>query len=276
MTKLPSLDFHCHGCIAQGRPEEIRASLEECYSRLGQRLPERVEVHLFDTQSQQATFLECEKEKRGITTWGDEAFICSHDAWLGHPRLLICIERLFALSPIARLGTIRHEAAHTVLHGAPIYYVFPIPADCIKMAQTKGVSSVVLQQVLYYCAIAVKDFEVTRLLLHQGYRECQVAFAEAQFTPSDEDRLAWLLAKDHLQTRLLFFTAQLKPLLLAWLLKVAELFHLEKSTEAMLDYLESEQRKQLLDMATNIASQLGENTHDNVRSALRQSLQMLL
>jgi len=276
MPRLPSLYFHCHGYIAQGSIEEIRTSLEECYPRLGQRLPERVEVHLFDTQSQQATFLECEKEKRGITTWGDEAFICSHDAWLGHPRLLVCIERLLALSPIVRLGTIRHEAAHTVLHGAPIYYVFPIPADCIKMAQTKGVSSVVLQQVLYYCAIAVKDFEATKLLLHQGYRECQVAFAEAQFTPSDEDRLAWLLAKDRPQARLLFFTAQLKSLLLAWPLEVAGLFHLEQSTEAMLGYLEPEQRKQLLDMATNIASQLGENTHDNARSALRQSLQMLL
>jgi hypothetical protein len=38
MTKLPVLDFYCHGYVAQDALQEIRGTL-----------PEKVEVHLFDT-----------------------------------------------------------------------------------------------------------------------------------------------------------------------------------------------------------------------------------
>ena len=276
MAKLPQLDFHCHGHVTQAQLQEIRGNLEECYPRLGRWLPERVEVQLFDTPAQLAAFLESEKAELGITTSGDDAFICSHDAWRGSPRLLICIERLFALSPIARLGALRHEAAHTVLHGALAYYVFRIPPDCLELAQAGGLQLTVLQQVLYYCATAVKDFEVTRLLLHLGYRECQVAFAGVQFIPSDEDKFAWLLARYHPQARLLFFTGQLKMLLSGWPLEVAGLMQLEGSTNSMLNYMEPDERKWLLGAAISIAKQLGEDTHNNVRLTLRQILRELL
>ncbi len=276
MAKLPLLDFHYHGHATQDELQEIRGNLEECYPRLGPRLPERVEVRLFDTSAQLAAFLDSEKAELGITTSGDDAFICSHDAWHGSPRLLICIERLFALSSLARLGTLRHEAAHTVLHGALAYYVFRIPPDCLELVKAEDMDLTVLQQVLYYCAIAVKDFEVTRLLLHQEYRECQVAFAAVQFLPSDEDKLAWLLAKSHPQARLLFFTGQLKMLLLGWPLEVAGLMQLEGSTDSMLNYMEPDERKRLLGTAISIAKQLGEDTHNNVRLTLRQVLRELL
>lgn len=276
MTKLPLLDFHYHGHITQDELQEIRGTLEECYPRLGRWPPKRVEVHLFDTPVQIAAFLASEKTELGIRTFGEDAFICSHDAWRGFPRLLICVERLFALSPIARSGAIRHEAAHTVLHGALAYYVFRIPTDCLELAQGKGMDLAVLQQVLYYCATAVKDFEVTTLLLHQGYRECQVAFVAAQFSPSDEDKLAWLFARHYPQARLLFFTGQLKTLLLEWPLEVVGLMHLQEATDSMLNYLEPEERKRLLGMAVNIAKQLGDDTHNNVRLTLRQVLLELL
>ena len=276
MTRLPVLDFHCHGSITQDELREIRGILEECYPQLGRWLPERVEVRLFGRPVQLATFLESEKAELGIKTSGDEAFICSHDAWRGFPRLLICLERLLALSPTARLGALRHEAAHTVLHGSLAYYVFRLPPSSVELAQAKGMELPLLQQVLYYCAVAVKDLEVTRLLLHQGYRECQVAFAQAQFLPSDEDKLAWLLAKHHPQARLLFFTGQLKALLLGWPLEVAGLMQLERFTDSMLNYMESDERKRLLDAAIGIAKQLGQDTHNNVCLTLRQVLRELL
>ena len=276
MTKLPLLDFYCHGNITQDELEEIRSNLEECYPRLGRWLPERVEVKLFDTPARLAAFLESEKTELGITTLGDDAFICSHDAWRGTPRLLICTERLFTLPTMARLGALRHEAAHTVLHGALAYYVFRIPPDCLELAQAKSIDLTILQQVLYYCAIAVKDFEVTRLLLHQGYRECQVAFAGEQFLPSEEDKLAWLLARHHMQARLLFFTAQLKILFPGWPLEAAGLMPLQRYADSMLNYMEPEERNQLIDVATGIAKQLGEDTHNNVRLTLKQVLQEFL
>jgi hypothetical protein len=254
----------------------MRCALEECYPRLGRWLPEKVEVHVFDTGAQMAAFLAGEKAELGIGTSGDDAFICSHDAWRGSPRLLICAERLFALSPIARLGALRHEAAHTVLHGALAYYVFRVPKDCLELARAKGMELAILQQVLYYCATAVKDFEVTRLLLHQGYRECQIAFVETQLSPSYEDELAWFLARHHPQGKLLFFSSQLKTLFLGWPMETAGLLHLESAIDSMLNYLESEERRQLLSMAARIAEQLGDDTHNNVSLTLGRVLLELL
>jgi len=276
MTKLPLLDFYYHGNIAQDNAREIRNILEECYTHLSDWLPEKVEVRLFATSVQLSTFVGAEKSELGIRTLGDEAFICSHDAWHGSPRLLICMERLFALSPLARVGTLRHEAAHTVLHGGLAYYVYRIPPECLELARARGMELTLLQQVLYYCATAVKDFEVTRLLLHQGYRDCQIAFAQAQFLASEEDKLAWLLAKHHPQGRLLFFTGQFKVLLLSWPVEAAGLMPLESYTDSMLSYLDPAERKQLLSLSRSIAEQLGGDTHDNVRLALRQVLQRLL
>ena len=276
MIKLPAIDFHCHGQVAQDELREIRNTLEECYPRLGRWLPERVEIQLFETPVQLATFLEVEKAALGIKTLGDEAFICSHDAWHGYPRLLICTERLFVLPPMARWGALRHEAAHTVVHGALVYYVFRLPHDCVELAQAKGMGLPLLQQVLYHCATAVKDFEVTKLLLNQGYRECQLAFAQTQFLLSEEDKLAWRLAGHHPQGRLLFFTGQLKTLLLGWPLEVAGLMQLGKYTDSMLSYVETDGRKQLLGLAVGIAEELGDDTHSNVRLALQRVLQELL
>ena len=276
MAKLPLLDFHSHGAVSQDKRQEIRNALEECYLRLGQRLPERVEVHLFETQVQLGAFLETEKAELGIQTTGDEAFICSHDAWRDFPRLLICVERLFSLATLARLGTIRHEAAHTVLHGALVYYIFQIPPDCVELAQAKGMDLNLMQQVLYFCATAVKDFEVTRLLLRKGYRGCQLALAKAQFLPSDEDKLAWSLTQCHPQGVLIFFAAQLKTLLLGFALAAAGLMQLEESTDSMLNYIESEERRRLLGLVASIDGELGDDTHDNVRLALQKVLRELL
>ncbi len=276
MPKLPLLAFHCQGHVTQDEVREIRSTLEECYVRLNRELPERVEVHLLDTPTRLATFLEGEKAELGIKTSGDEAFICSHDAWRGFSRLLICMERLSALSPAARLGALRHEVAHTVLHGALAYYIFKLPRDCLELARVKDVDMSVLQQVLYHCAIAVKDFEAVSLLLHQGYGECQAAFARSQFLPSDEDKLIWLLAKSHPQARLLFLTGQLKILLMAWPLKLAGLIELEGYVDSMLSYIEPDERERLVCLTTSIAEELGEDTHDNVRLALMQALQELL
>ena len=276
MTELPLLGFHCHGQVTQDEVGEVRSILEECYIRLSRWLQEQVEVHLMDTPTRLAMFLQSEKAELGIETSGDEAFICSHDAWRGFPRLLICMERLSALSLVARLGVLRHEAAHTVLHGGLAYYVFRIPRDCLKMARDKGVGTAVLQQVLYYCATAVKDFEATELLLRQGYEECQVAFAQTQFLPSEEDKLAWLLAKSHPQARLLFLTSQLKTFLMAWPLKLVGLIDLERSIDSMLNYIEPGERERLLSLATNIAEELSQDTHTNVSRALGQVLQALL
>jgi hypothetical protein len=273
MKHLPLLEFHYHGSSAQEYEQAIRAVLDETYPNLGQWLPPKVEVHLFSNAGELTAFIQNEKTQLGITTLGDESFICSHDAWHGFPRLLICTARLSALPPLARLGALRHEAGHTVLHGGLAYYVFRVPQDCLRMAQAFGLDNAGLQQVLYFCAIAVKDFEVTRLLLNAGFRDCQVAFAGIQSSKNMDDELAWLLAKSHPLARRLFFASQLKTLLLGWPLAEARLIALKEMTDSMLSYMQPEERKLLIETAEGIVNQLGQKTHDNVSLTLRLVLQ---
>ena len=64
-------------------------------------------------------------------------------------------------------------------------------------------------------------------------------------------------------------------LLLGWPLDVAGLMQLERSVYSMLNYMELGERKRLVGTAINIAKQLGEDTHNNVRLTLRQALQEL-
>ena len=82
MTKLPLLDFHYHGHVIQDQEQQIRRTLEECYMHLGHWLPESVDIRLFDTPVQLATFVEGEKAELGIKTLGDGAFICSQSRGL--------------------------------------------------------------------------------------------------------------------------------------------------------------------------------------------------
>jgi hypothetical protein len=274
MTKLPILEFYCYGQVSQDDLHEIRNILEECYSRLGegQKIPDRVEVRLFKTSDQSLEFLQKEKKELGIGTSGDEAFICSHDAWRGYSRLSVCLERLNTLSPIARLGALRHEVAHSVLHGGPEYYTVRIPEDCVELARTKGMAPALLQQVLYYCAIAVKDFEVTRLLLKSGYSECQVAFIESVFIPGEEDKLAWSLLSSHPQGKFIFFYSQLKTLLTGISLEIAGLVELERWNDQMLFYVSPKERRHWLVFARNLALQLDDITQENIQLVLRSVL----
>jgi hypothetical protein len=269
MRNTPLLDFHHHGNITADEERDIRHILDECYQHFGHGLPERVEIRLFEGPALLGGFLQAEKAQLGIKTLGDEAFICSHDAWHGFPRVLICMERLSSLPVAAQRGALRHEAAHTVLHGSLACYVVRIPPDCVELARAKDIQAEHLQQVLYYCATAVKDFEVTRLLLHHGYQECQLAFAQFHFLPSDEDRLAWFLAKGNPLGRLLFFAGQLKVLLLGLPLETAGLLQIDSYVDSMLGYLKPDERRHLLDLARSTAEHLGSDTHDNICLALR-------
>src|SRR4030043_2404078 len=110
-----------------------------------------------------------DKIRLGITTGGDEEFICSHDAWRGYPRVICCVEKLAKLNKLARPGAIRHEAAHSALHGSLEYYIFRIPDDCRHTAEIKALDSAVLDQALYYVSVAVKDFEATRFFIQHSF-----------------------------------------------------------------------------------------------------------
>lgn len=137
MTKLPLLDFHHHGCVTQDKLEEILGTLKECYSRLGQWLPERVEVQLFDAPVQLIAFLQSEKVELGVKTFGDEAFICSHDAWRGSPRLLVCSEKLFCTLSHGKTGCPQARGGKVALTATNYSNEIPLVYCCLSFLKSK-------------------------------------------------------------------------------------------------------------------------------------------
>jgi hypothetical protein len=267
------LDIIPEGNVQEQLSSKIRHILEDCYERLGTPISQKVQLCLFDSGERMQRFFEQQKSELGISTVGDEEFILSHDAWQGFPRLVICVERLTKLSRLAALGAIRHEVAHTILHGSIEYYILRIDSDTLALAKSRGISSDVLRQIAYLVSIAVKDFEATRLLVNHDYIQCQIAFALEQLTATEEDRLTWLLARSNEQAKILCLTAFLKPLLFIQpLWRDLENQGLLQPLVTSFLQCTGEEGEGLQQMVELIASKLGNNTQENVHLALAEVL----
>lgn len=277
------LNIITSGNIPWSFKKEIENTFRDCYRRFVPRVPYKVEIHVVDREPNMRALLKEDKLRLGITTSGDEEFICSHDAWRGYPRVICCLEKLAKLNKLARLGAIRHEAAHSALHGSLEYYIFRIPEDCRHTAAIKGLDSPVLDRALYYVSVAVKDFEVTRFLVQHDFIGCQFTFALEWLRPSAQDKSTWKLAQTNRQAKFIYLTTLLKPTLFAHPLlalprsKKISLEHqvqLARRVEELLEHLGSAEQNRLLQVTNMIVEDATEDTHRNVDSALRQAMNL--
>lgn len=187
---------------------ETLSLIKACYSHLDPHDVKIVDLYLFQRSSTMNAFLNSEKKRIGVASSPyDSSFIATHDAWHGTPRIMISFERLLTLPRLIRIGSINHETAHTVLHGSPEYYIFPVPHGLITMSIAPRQS---VLDILYLISIAVKDYEVTRLLIRSDYIENQIAYCRHLLEPSEDDVLAWRLAELNKTARLLVLTSILK------------------------------------------------------------------
>ena len=270
------------GNIPWSLKRDIENIFRDCYRRFGSRVPYKIEIHVVDKEPSMRALLKEDKVRLGIATSGDEEFICSHDAWRGYPRVICCVEKLAKLNKSARVGAIRHEAAHSALHGSLEYYIFRIPDDCRHTAEIKGLDLPVLDQVLYYVSVAVKDFETTRFLIQHDFVGCQFAFALEWLQPSEKDKATWKLAQTNRAAKFIYLTTLLKPTLFAHPLlalprssKGISLEHqvqLARRVEELLEHLGSAEQNKLLQVANMIVEEATEDTHKNIDSAMRQAM----
>lgn len=278
------LNIITSGNIPWGLKRDIESIFRDCFRRFGSRVPYKVEIHVVDREGNMRALLKEDKLRLGITTSGDEEFICSHDAWRGYPRVICCVEKLAKLNRLARPGAIRHEAAHSAIHGSLEYYIFRIPDDCRHTATIKALDSAVLDQALYYVSVAVKDFEATRFLIQHDFISCQFAFALDLLQPSERDKSDWKLVQTNRQTKFIYLTTLLKPILFAHPLlalprssKGVSLEHqvqLARRVEELLEHLGSAEQNKLLQVANMIVEDATEDTHKNVDSAMRHAMNL--
>jgi hypothetical protein len=176
--------------------DRIVEIMEECYGRLAPHEVALVDLYVFERSSSVDAFTAKEYEEVGVVSASfDELFFAMHDAWRGTSRIILCLERMKKLPKLVQVGGVRHEVGHSVLHGSLRYYLLSLPPALLDLADRFDVSSQYATNLLYLISIAVKDYEVSRLLYERGYVEDQVAYAKHLLTVAESDVLSWEMSR---------------------------------------------------------------------------------
>jgi hypothetical protein len=252
--------------------------LNDCYNRLGAHAVEIVDVYIFVESSSMNAFMNDEKRKLGIKTSAfEESFLAVHDAWHGTPRIMVACDKMFHVPKLVGIGGLRHEVAHTALHGSLEYYSFPMPMFLLELKRKGVISRQIMRDLVYLASIAVKDYEVTRLLYEKGYVEDQVAYNEYYLKPSEEELEAWKLAEKNKTAKLLFLVSALKTACCATPLLKDERYGEEifKTITRSMNFLPTELSARLL-KTLEAASKFGRNTHKNVDWFMKEIIDELV
>lgn len=241
--------------------------MRECYDRLMPHEVALVDLYVFERSSLVKAFLTKEYKRVGVASSPfDELFFGMHDAWRGTPRIILCLERMKKLPRLVRLGGIRHEVGHSVLHGSLQYYLILLPPVLLRLADRFDLSREYITDILYLISIAVKDYEVSRLLYERGYVDDQVAYARHLLATSESDILSWKMSRGKPLAEILCLISCLKAVSCAAVLlddeKVGKemRYHLAES----LHYIPAKYRSLLLKMISEDFLSLGADTLSNI------------
>ena len=270
--------MHKFGDVEERFVEEVLEILNSCYERLGTHAVEIVDLYFFEKSSSMNAFMNDEKRKLGIETSAlEESFLALHDAWHGTPRIMVACDKIFHVPELVWIGALRHEVAHTVLHGSLEYYSFPMPT-CLLGLERKGVVfRQIARDIVYLASVAVKDYEVTRLLYEKGFVADQLAYNEYYLKPSEEELEAWKLAEKNKTAALLFLVSALKTACCATPLVKDERYGEEilKTLIGSMNFLPAALSALLL-KTLEATSKFGGNTHENVDLFMKEIIHELI
>lgn len=275
VSPIPRISVELYGDVPAGDALAIQREIESCYEALRSLpLPAAVNLGLFATLEQWRAYAARCREEAGVITAGEEGFLATHDAWEGVPRLSVCLERLRPQPLLLQRGALHQVVAHSILHGRSDYYRFQVPRALVTASEALGLEHEVLLQILYFVSIAVKGCEAAALLAEHGFIEDQVALALYQMERREDDVQLWKMARWEPRARLLYLSAQLKPLLyLQPLLPFAPV--LRAAGRGMLAHLPAEDVERLEDLIATFADNRSGDTHRDVSTGLVMVLNRL-
>jgi hypothetical protein len=278
------LDVVIRGHVSGGGKNEVVNTLKDSYRQFRSILPYKVEVLITDSEAIMRDYLRQERFKSGVIEEEYSDGVCLYDSLKGYPRITISLEHLMEFSKQARPGVIRHQAAHSVLHGSMEFRIFRIPDDCLQIAAIKGIEVNVLEQVLKKLSAAVKDCEASKFLVNQNFINCQVAFVLEWIQTLQQAVAPSKQPKFDRQSKFVYQITLLKPILLAHPLisvpkskKIAlekQIILGSKLEELIGISLSPQEQNKLIQISNQIAEGLTEDTHRNVDFALHQALNL--
>ena len=273
MVKLVVQKF---GKIPEEQATEITTTIEECYERLMPHEVEILDLLLFENSSAMKSFYSRERAALGVVSEDfGEKFFASHDAWRGTSRISVCLERIGELPRLVQVGTLRHEVGHSVLHGSMEYYIFSIPQPLTEASERFGLSEKFSFNLLYLISIAVKDFEVTRLLSGKGYVEDQVAYSKYMLSTSEDDLAAWRIAEGKPADMALCLAGRLKDAACVIGLRLGEP-SIAEWIRNELSYLPDQMVEDFLKVVEEFQRRMVGDTFQNVNAAVEIFLRGLL
>ena len=207
MTRIVIRKF---GNINEEDIKKIISIMQECYERIEIKNVEIVDLYIFEKSFSMQEFKRREKVEKISSLSLEEEFFATHDAYHGIPRIMIAIDKLNELPENVRIGGIRHEVAHSILHGSLDYYIFSIPKILIEYSKKYLNLEKFFGNITYLISIAIKDYEVTNLLCKYGYIEDQYEYIKYFLKPSIEEKQAWEFVKSNFSLTLLFITSLIK------------------------------------------------------------------
>jgi len=262
-----------YGKIDDEEIKRITETMQDCYSQLAPHEVSLVDLCLFERSSSVKAFFAEEYRKVGVASASfDELFFAMHDAWRGIPRITLCLEKMKKLPRLVKTGGIHHEVGHSILHGSLRYYLLSFPPALLEISDRFNLSFEYITNLLYLVSIAVKDYEVTRLLHQRGYVKDQAAYAKHLLKFSENDILSWEISRGKPPAEALCLISCLKAAGCAVPLLVNKKFGEEVRQHLMesLSYLPADRSTLLLRLIEDGFPSLETDTPDNVESMARK------
>jgi hypothetical protein len=146
----------------------------------------------------------------------------------------------------------------------------------------KGIDDDTMEKVMYNLSLAVKDCEASKLLVDNGYINCQMSFAIEWIKPQEEPRGPTIKqVKMDRQQKFVSLVMQLKPILFTHPLvsvppqKKVDLekqVQLGRRIEELVHPLPPNEQSKLLQVAALIGDSLAEDSHTNMETAIQQAM----
>ncbi|MEM1514874.1 MAG: hypothetical protein QXH24_02330 [Candidatus Bathyarchaeia archaeon] len=262
-----------YGNISDNDLFTILSTMEECYNRLMPHEVSLVDLYIFESSSLAKSFLMREYMSLGVsTTPFEERFFATHDAWRGIPRITLFLDKLKNLPEMVKVGGIRHEVGHTVLHGSLEYYLLALPLPLFKAMEEFNIPIEYARDILYLVSTAIKDYEVTRLLYTCGYKSDQVEYVKFLQKDNTEETLSWILSKGNSLLEVLCIASSLKVVGCTAPLLIDKNFggEVRVGLARYLNYLPEELSKIIMDIAERDLVELGNDTIQNINYVLEK------
>lgn len=267
----PSICVKRFGNIERNLLDWVTSTLYEFYGRV--RLPcGEVELLLFEERQAMEAHLTKEGERfaaeHGLEyASGASGFSSMHHAWSGRPTIVVCSKTMQERDKDVILGELRHEAGHSVLHGSPRFYLIRPPETLERLIARRNLDSRVAKTAFYLLSTGVKDFEVTRLLVRNGYIDCQKALHAWSLRVSEDEKLASRLAQLDYNVAFFLMANTLKPVISSVpLLRADVKSNLLPLVEENLSLLPRRFQMLARTMVEEWIPALGEETLDNIRT----------